>query len=718
MLLAAPVALFGVLHFGPRAGMVIMLSVLLCMAAGILPRLLAGEAYRLFNSGSILTGLLLGLTLNADTPIYMIVVGALVAEVAAKAPFPWLNRPLFNPAALGRGAVAILEMLDPYPLMDAMNSASPLMVVAGGHAPPDFIRDLLFGLGNGAIGETSRLLLMLAGIPMLLFVVRKREAPLGLLLSVPLWVAVMPGNPQIFGHAPWALNPFIYLFGGSTLLLAFFFSTDPMTTPRTRLGGWLFGIGAGLIGVTGRLYTSIPGCEMWGVLIMNMLMPAIDHHVERARGIFRVPVMQPPGAVASFYANPAPRMQPSFAANPHDPIALMRAGLPAGEFAVLTRTLQNASPAEVIEEVAVSGLRGCGGAAFPVAQKWRLAKHHAQPRVLVINAQEGEPESCKDHLLLARDPALVIEGAALAAYALAACEVYVVVDPNADAEVAGLEQSIARFHASCGSALSLTFKLIKGPGLYVCGEESALLEFLEGRRGEPHARPPYPTEKGLFGRPTVVHNAETVSWLPRLLHGGGEAFRQAGPLKLVSVSGAVARPGVYAVALGTPLCAIIDMAGGMAQGKELQAIGVGGPSGGFLPASMRDTPLDAAALAQAGAMLGAASVRIVDKSECLMQASLESIRFFRRESCGRCAPCRVGTGVLESLVENLARGSQCEETQRKIEETAEALRAGSFCGLGRAAPNRLLSVKRYWPELIAAHLPDGKGCPPCGQSSR
>lgn len=718
MLLAAPVALFGVLHFGPRAGMVVALSVLLCMAAGILPRLLAGQPYKLLNAGSILTGLLLGLTLTADTPIYMIVVGALVAEMAAKAQFPWISRPLFNPAALGRGAVAILETLDPYPRMDAMNSASPLMVVAGGHPAPDFFGDLLLGLGSGAIGETSHLLLMLVGIPMLLFVVRKREAPLGLLLSVPLWVAMMPGTAQIYGHAPWALNPFIYLFGGSTLLLAFFFSTDPMTTPRTRIGGWLFGIGAGLIGVAGRLYTAIPGCEMWGVLIMNAVTPAIDHYVESARGLFRVPAMQPSGAVASFYASPAPRMQPSFAANPHDPIALMRAGLPAGEFTVLRDTLQHSSPAEVIEEVAISRLCGCGGAAFPVAQKWRLAKHHAQPRVLVINAQEGEPESCKDHLLLARDPYLVIEGVALAAYAIAASEVYMVVDPHADAEMAGLEQAIARFHAGCGSALSLTFNLIKGPGLYVCGEESALLEFLEGRRGEPHARPPYPTEKGLFGRPTVVHNVETVSWLPRVLHGGGEAFRQAGPLKLVSVSGTVARPGVYAVALGTPLCAIIDMAGGMAQGKELQAIGVGGPSGGFLPASMRDMPLDAAALAQAGAMLGAASVRIVDKSECLVQASLESIRFFRRESCGRCTPCRVGTAVLESLAQELAQGAQDKNILPGVEEICAALKAGSFCGLGRAAPNRLLSVKRYWPELLAAHLPDGKGCPLCGQSSR
>lgn len=717
VVLTLPLVAFGTLHFGLRAGMVVLLSVLLCMTASILPRRLAGQPYRLFNPGTILTGILLGLTLSANTPIYMIVVGALVAEMVAKAPFPWLNRPLFNPAALGRGAVAILEELDPYPLTDAMNSASPLMLVAGGHAPPAFL-DLLLGFSNGAIGETSRLLLLVVGSLMLLFVVHKRQAPLGLVLSVPLWVALMPATPEIQGHAPWALNPFIYLFGGSTLLMTFFFSTDPMTTPRTRLGGWIFGAGVGLIGVTGRLYTSIPGCEMWGVLIMNGLTPAIDHMVERARGLLANKPGELAGPATSFYANPPERAQPVIASGLHDPIAAMRAGLPTGAFPVLLNTLKTSSSAAVVEEVATSGLGGCGGAHFPVAAKWRSAKQHLPPRVLVINAQEGEEESFKDHYLLAHDPHLIIEGAALAAYAIAAGEVYVVVAPEADAELVGLERAIEELHQACGDALPIEFKLVKGSGLYVCGEETALLEFLESRRGEPRQRPPFPSEKGLFGRPTVVHNVETVSWLPLLLNGGGQAFREGGPLKLVSVSGAVAHPGVYAVALGTPLGHIVEMAGGIAPGKELQAVGVGGPSGGFLPPAMLYIPLDDAALAQAGAQLGTAALRVVDKRECLVQASLGSIRFFKNESCGRCTPCRVGTGVLQSLTEDLARGAQGKELLHKLEEVSGALKSGSFCGLGRAAPNRLNSVKRYWPELIAAHLDGGKGCPVCDRSNQ
>jgi NADH:ubiquinone oxidoreductase subunit F (NADH-binding) len=210
----------------------------------------------------------------------------------------------------------------------------------------------------------------------------------------------------------------------------------------------------------------------------------------------------------------------------------------------------------------------------------------------------------------------------------------------------------------------------------------------------------------------VVQNVETVSWLPLLLEHGGAAFKAQGPLKLVSVLGAVARPGVYAIAIGTPLGKIVELAGGMAPGKRLLAYGVGGPAGGFLPPNARETPLSEPALARAGAMLGAASVRVLHTGECLVREAREAVSFFERESCGRCTPCRVGTTALRRIFESGADSERGPALLRQLDDVSQVLQQGSFCGLGRGAPNRLQSIKRYWPELIAAHL-SGKGCPKC-----
>ena len=262
--------MFGVSYFGPRAGLVLGLTVLLCMAAGIVPRLMSGEPFRLLHPGSLITGLLIGLTVTADIPLYMLVVGTLVAQLPGKLPVRWLGRNPFNPAVLGRSAIAVLEWLDPPAYSaDITTSASVLAKDAGGLQLPD-LQQALLGLTPGAIGETSSVVLIAVGLVMLGLVVLKREAALAMIVTAPLLVYCLPPTPEIAGHAPWVLNPLVYLAGGSTLLCALFFATDPVTTPRTRSAGILFGAGAATIGVLGRLYTAIPGTEMFGILVMNL----------------------------------------------------------------------------------------------------------------------------------------------------------------------------------------------------------------------------------------------------------------------------------------------------------------------------------------------------------------------------------------------------------------------------------------------------------------
>ena len=279
-ILLIPPSLFGVYQFGPRAALVLAVSVIGCQLAGALPRWLAGEPVQRFHPGSVVTGLLLGLTLSASTPVYMIIVGVLVAQIPGKVRFKRWKRNLFNPAALGRTAVAVLEFVDPsvhaaWDKVDAVTGASALFKDAGGHLRP-WLSDVFLGFTRGAIGETSDLILIPVGILMLWLVVVKRDAPLAMIFSVPLLVLALPAGADVVGHAPWVVNPAMYFFSSNTLLLAVFFATDPLTTPNTSVGGLLFGIGAATIGVCGRLYTTIPGVEMYGILVMNLAAPGLD----------------------------------------------------------------------------------------------------------------------------------------------------------------------------------------------------------------------------------------------------------------------------------------------------------------------------------------------------------------------------------------------------------------------------------------------------------
>ena len=273
-LLLAP-AIFGALYFGWSSLAVLIVSVLSCMAVGILIRKINGESFAFFHPGSVLTGLLIGVTCGAALPFYMIIVGACVAEFLGKILLRNNKGNIFNPAVLGRSAIAILETVDPVPYADLSTGASTLFKNAGGVVPPEYINAFL-GTTKGAIGETSALILIIVGFLLLRYVVIKRHAAIAAILTVPIAVWVLPPSADVVGHAPWVMDPFLFLIGGPMLLLSLFFVTDPVTSPNTLAGALIFGIGVGLMAVLGKLYTTVAGVEMYGILIMNIFTPYLN----------------------------------------------------------------------------------------------------------------------------------------------------------------------------------------------------------------------------------------------------------------------------------------------------------------------------------------------------------------------------------------------------------------------------------------------------------
>ena len=284
--LLLPLVLFGIFNFGFRALLILSLCVLSTSLCGILGRFLLNQPFQWLHPGSIITGLLIGLTLSSSTPIYMILVGAVVAEFLGKGVLLPEGWSLLNPAVLGRSAIAVLETFDPLMIYssgqgaDVVSSTSPLFKEAGGSAQP-LLSQITFGFTKGSIGETSALLLLLISLFLFRYVLVKKEAAISMILTSLLVVLAAPIPSEIAGHAPWVANPLYYILGGGTLLCALFFATDPVTIPKTRIGGILFGIGAGIIGVCGKYYTSLPGFEMYGILAMNILTPLINKYTLR-----------------------------------------------------------------------------------------------------------------------------------------------------------------------------------------------------------------------------------------------------------------------------------------------------------------------------------------------------------------------------------------------------------------------------------------------------
>jgi formate dehydrogenase len=356
------------------------------------------------------------------------------------------------------------------------------------------------------------------------------------------------------------------------------------------------------------------------------------------------------------------------------------------------------APETLIGLVEQAGLRGLGGAGFPAARKWRLTRAHPGPRHVVVNADEGEPGTVKDRWCLETGPHRVLDGMLLAARAVEAETCWIYLRDEYHHLFAPLRRAIADLRAA--GLFDGEIHLRRGAGAYVCGEETALLESLEGRRGYPRHKPPFPGERGLFGRPTLIHNVETLWWLPEIVARGPGWFAAAGRhgrrgRRLLSVSGRVRDPGVKDAPAGITARELIEeFCGGMAEGHRFAAYLPGGASGGILPAAMADLPLDFGTLEPQGCFVGSGAVIVLSDRDDLAAAARNLVRFFRDESCGQCTPCRVGTAKAAALLDAPVWD------RALLAELAAAMADGSICGLGQAAMNPVLSLLRHMPEAV------------------
>jgi NADH-quinone oxidoreductase subunit F len=379
-------------------------------------------------------------------------------------------------------------------------------------------------------------------------------------------------------------------------------------------------------------------------------------------------------------------------------------------------------PADVVDEVKRSGLRGRGGAGFPTGVKWGFAAMDPKtPRYLIANADEGEPGTFKDRLILEGDPHLLIEGMILAGYAVGAERGYIYLRGEYPSAAKTLERAIAQAYAKgflgsdiLGAGVRFELSLHRGAGAYICGEETSLIESLEGRRGQPRLRPPFPANAGAWGMPTVVNNVETLANIPFIISiGAGEyakigAKASPGP-KIFSVSGSVNRPGGYELPLGTGLGELLHAhAGGIRDGRRLKAVIPGGASTPMLPASSIDVLMDFDSLVAAGSMLGSGAIIVMDETVCMVQATAVLVRFFAHESCGKCTPCREGVGWLHKVYTRMRNGGGRPGDIDLLLNVCGKMKGKCFCPLGEGAINPVISSIRHFREDYERCL--GGGC--------
>jgi len=354
----------------------------------------------------------------------------------------------------------------------------------------------------------------------------------------------------------------------------------------------------------------------------------------------------------------------------------------------------------VLDMMDDSGLRGLGGAGFPVGRKWRIVRDQPAPRLMAVNIDEGEPGTFKDKYYLDRDPHCFLEGMLIAAWAVDINEIYVYLRDEYAAIRVMLEQEIAKLQDHPPVTNLPTIHLRRGAGAYICGEESAMIESIEGKRGMPRLRPPFVAQVGLFGRPTLEHNMESLYWVRDILEKGPQCFTDHGRhgrkgLRSFSVSGRVNNPGVHLAPAGITMRELIDeYCGGMLEGHEFYGYFPGGASGGILPASLGDVPLDFDTLHEHDCFIGSAAIIVFSNKDKARDLAVNAMRFFEDESCGQCTPCRVGTAKAVTLMK------QAKWDEPLLEELSQVMVDASICGLGQAAPNPLRCVVKYFPEEL------------------
>ncbi len=373
-------------------------------------------------------------------------------------------------------------------------------------------------------------------------------------------------------------------------------------------------------------------------------------------------------------------------------------------------------PEAVIEEVGEAGLRGRGGAGFPTARKWRICRQApGEVKYLICNVSEGDPGAFMNRSLIEGDPHCVLEGMLIAAYAIGASHGYIYINSDYHLAIARLKKAKEQMEAYgllgeniLGSGFDFDLTIKEGAGAFVCGEETALIGSIEGRRGMPRSRPPFPAVSGLFGKPTVINNVETLGTLPNILRNGASWYRQFGVkgnygTKTFSLVGSIRRGGLIEVPLGIKLRQIIfDIGGG--SWKKFKGVQTGGPSGGCLSEEFLDLPVEYEAMAAAGSIMGSGGMIVLDEDTCPVDLALYFLHFTQKESCGKCVPCRVGTWHMVTILEKITRGQAVAEDLSQLQILAETVKRASLCGLGQTAPNPVLTTLRYFRSEYLAHI--------------
>jgi NADH-quinone oxidoreductase subunit F/NADP-reducing hydrogenase subunit HndC len=398
--------------------------------------------------------------------------------------------------------------------------------------------------------------------------------------------------------------------------------------------------------------------------------------------------------------------------------------LAAGGYEALKKVLTSMTPEQVIAEVKKSGLRGRGGAGFSTGTKWELCrKVTSDQKYMVCNADEGDPGAFMDRSIMEGDPYSVIEGLTIAAYAIGATEGYIYIREEYPLAVKRVRLAIIQAEEEgylgkniLNSSFSFKLHVNEGAGAFVCGEETALMASIEGKRGMPHSRPPYPAESGLWGKPTTINNVKSLASVPVIITRGADWYASIGTEKskgtaVFALTGKIANSGLIEVPMGIKLRNIIfDIGGGIPNGKKFKAVQIGGPSGGCLPESALDLPVDFDDLQQAGAIMGSGGMVIMDEETCMVDVARYFLSFTQAESCGKCVPCRVGTRQMLDILRRICRGEGKPEDIPVLQKLAGQIKVGSLCQLGQTAPNPVLTTLRYFMDEYKAHIEEKK-CP-------